>query len=119
METFYYFCDIMTPRAIKYYKRYFLDFFNSLDIGAKEKLTYIMRYVQQNEQWSQKFVKYMEDGLFEIRMEWQSNIYRVFFILDSGNLVVLFHGFHKKTQKTPRREVEKAKRIKQEYYENQ
>lgn len=53
-----------------------------------------------------------------MRVEWQSNIYRIFFIIDNGNIIVLFNGFQKKTQSTPRQELEKAKRIKQEYYES-
>lgn len=63
-----------------------------------------------------KFVKYLRDDLYEIRAEHNSNIFRVFFVFDNGNIVVLFHGFQKKTQKTPQQEIEKALRIKEEYY---
>ena len=48
--------------------------------------------------------------------EYESNIYRVFFIFDDGQIVVLFNGFHKKTQKTPKQEIEKALKIKEAYY---
>lgn len=44
------------------------------------------------------------------------NIYRVFFILDDGNIIILFNGFHKKTQKTPKQEIEKAIKLKNQYY---
>lgn len=57
------------------------------------------------------------DGLFEIRIKLGSNIYRVFCFFDKGNLVVLLSGFQKKTQKTPKKEIKKAERLKQEYYE--
>ncbi len=57
------------------------------------------------------------NGLFEIRVEYQSNIYRIFCCFDQGQLVVLFNGFQKKTQKTPKKEIEKAMRLKQEYFE--
>ena len=57
------------------------------------------------------------NGLFEIRIEFESNIYRIFCCLDEGNLVVLFNGFQKKKQKTPKKEIEKAMRIKKEYFE--
>ena len=57
------------------------------------------------------------EGLFEIRIEFESNIYRIFCCFDEGNLVVLFNGFQKKTQKTPKSEIEKAMRIKEEYFE--
>lgn len=63
-----------------------------------------------------KFVKLIKDGLYELRTEYNSNIYRVFFIFDHGKIVVLFNGFQKKTQKTPRAEIEKALKIKEAYY---
>ncbi len=56
------------------------------------------------------------DGLFEIRIEFESNIYRIFCCFDEGKLVVLFNGFIKKSQKTPQKEIEKALKIKQEYF---
>jgi phage-related protein len=57
------------------------------------------------------------DGLFEIRVEYQSNIYRVFCCFDQGQLVILFNGFQKKSQKIPKSEIEKAMKLKQEYFE--
>jgi len=57
------------------------------------------------------------DGLFEIRIEFESNIFRIFCCFDEGNLVVLFNGFQKKTRKTPKNEIEKALKIKQEYFD--
>ena len=49
-------------------------------------------------------------------MEYNGNIYRVFFIFDEGNIIVLFNGFHKKSQKTPVTEITKALKIKEDYY---
>lgn len=77
-----------------------------------------MRYIQQAERWNQKFVKYLRDGIFEMRVEYNSNIFRVFFIQDEGKIIILLNGFQKKTQKTPPQELEKAIKLKQEYYEN-
>ena len=57
-------------------------------------------------------------GLFEIRVEYENNIYRIFCCFDKGNLVVLFNGFQKKTQKTPKNEIEKAEKIMNEYFED-
>lgn len=57
------------------------------------------------------------EGLFEIRVEYQSNIYRIFCCFDEGQLVVLFNGFQKKSQKTPKNEIERALRLKNEYFE--
>ncbi len=101
-----------------YYKTYFQDFFCSLEKGAQEKVVYVLRYVQQTERWNQKFVKHLRNGIFELRVEYNGNAYRVFFILDNGNIVVLFNGFKKKTQKTPQQDLVQAIKLKEEYYEN-
>jgi phage-related protein len=63
-----------------------------------------------------KFIKYLRDGLYELRMEYGGNIYRIFFIFDNDCIVVLFNGFQKKTQKTPEKEIKKAIKIKEAYY---
>ena len=62
-------------------------------------------------------MKFIRDGVFELRTEYNNNIYRVFFIFDDGNIVVWFNGFQKKSQKTPGHEIDKAVKIKEEYYE--
>lgn len=64
-----------------------------------------------------KYVKFLKEGLYELRIEWQGNIYRIFFCYDEGHIVILFNGFQKKTQKTPDREIDKALKLKKEYYE--
>jgi len=68
----------------------------------------------------EKFLKHLEgtEGLFEIRLEFQSNIYRIFCCFDEGRLVVLFNGFQKKSQKTPKNEIEKAERLMKEYFQS-
>jgi len=58
----------------------------------------------------------LDDGIFEIRVEFESNIYRIFCFFDAGHLVILLNAFQKKTQKTPKQEIEKALKIKDEYY---
>ena len=67
----------------------------------------------------EKFLKHLTgtDGLYEIRIEHKSNIYRLFCCFDEGKLVVLFNGFQKKTQKTPKGELDKALRLMQDYFE--
>lgn len=63
-----------------------------------------------------KFVKYVRDDIYELRTEYNGNVFRVFFIFDNGNIVVLFNGFQKKTRKTPENEIERAIKIKKDYY---
>ena len=66
----------------------------------------------------EKFLKHLTNtnGLYEIRIEYQSNIYRIFCCFDKGKLVVLFNAFQKKTQKTPKKEIEKALKLMDEYF---
>jgi len=80
------------------------------------KLDYIISLLETNDRVPKKFIKHIREGLYELRMEYDGNIYRVFFIFDDGNIVVLFNGFQKKSQKTPPNEIEKALTIKKEYY---
>ena len=63
-----------------------------------------------------KFMRLIEEGLYELRIEYQSNIYRIFFCFDEGRIVILFNGFQKKTEKTPKKEIDKAKILRKEYY---
>jgi phage-related protein len=107
-------------RQLIYYQNYFWDFFNAQTEKVKDKIDYVLFLVTVAERIPKKFFDQMTgyDGLFEIRIEFESNIFRIFCCFDEGNLVVLFNGFQKKTQKTPKNEIEKALKIKQEYFEN-
>ena len=104
-------------RQIVFYKEYFLEFYKDLKPNEKEKVQYVLELIKQVERVPDKFLAPITgyEGLYEIRIEYQSNIYRVFCFFDTGRLVVLFNGFQKKTQKTPKNEIEKAMRLKQEY----
>lgn len=57
------------------------------------------------------------DGLYEIRVEVGSDIYRVFSFFDKGQLIILVNGFQKKTQKTPKSEIELAEKLKKQYFD--
>jgi len=103
-------------RKIKTYGGYFEAFMESLEDKVQEKINYGLLLLSTQERISVKFVRLIRDGLFELRTEYNSNIYRVFFIFDDGQIVVLFNGFQKKTRKTPNKEIEKALKIKETYY---
>ena len=104
-------------RTIIYFGDYFKDFIESLNEDVREKIDYVLDMLKKIKKVNPKFIKHIRDGLFELRVAFEGNIYRVFFIFDKGNIVVLFNGFQKKSQKTPLKEIEKALRIKNEYYE--
>jgi phage-related protein len=110
---------VSRKRQIIYYKNYFWEFFNKQSEKVKDKIDYIFYLVTYADKIPKKFFDKIKgnEGLFEIRIEFESNIYRVFCCFDQGNIVVLFNGFQKKTQKTPKKEIDKALRIKNEYFE--
>jgi len=85
---------------------------------VQEKIEYVFKIVRTVQNVPKKFLQHMTetDGLFEIRIEFESNIYRIFCCFDKGNLVVLFNAFQKKTQKTPKKEIELALKLKNEYF---
>ena len=84
--------------------------------AEQEKIQYGLLLLKSQDRLPKKFVKLVRDGIYELRTEYGGNIYRVFFIFDEGEIVVLFNGFQKKTQKTPQNEIEKAIKIKEAYY---
>jgi len=106
-------------RKIIFYGEYFIDFYKTLDNKVKEKVKYVLELIKQVDRVPDKFLSPMTgyEGLFEIRIEYQSNIYRIFCCFDQGQLVVLFNGFQKKTEITPKIEIERAMRIKREYFQ--
>lgn len=105
-------------RKIITYGGYFEAFIETLSKKELRKLDYIVSLLETEDRLPSKFIKFLRDGLYELRMEYGGNIYRVFFIFDNGAIVVLFNGFQKKTQKTPQAEIEKALKIKEAYYED-
>ncbi len=105
-------------REIIFYENYFLDFYIPLENKVKMKIKYVLELIKQVEMVPAKFLSPITgyEGLFEIRVEYESNIYLIFCCFDKGKLVVLFNGFQKKSQKTPKQEIEKAMRLKQKYF---
>lgn len=81
------------------------------------KIEWTLKLIEVTQRVPEKYFKHLEGtkGLYEIRVEVGSNIYRIFSFFDKGNLVVLGNAFQKKTQKTPKTEIKKALKIKEEY----
>jgi len=112
---FIYLCNMI--RTIQAFGDYYDLFMDTLTVSEKMKVHYILDMLKIQERVSTKFVNHIQDGLFELRVEYNSNIYRLFFIFDDGQIVVLFNGFQKRTQKTPQKEITKALKIREDYYE--
>ena len=104
-------------RKIGFYKNYFQDFFSKQSKKVKAKIIWTLELVEDLPRVPETYLKHIEnsDSLYEIRVQSGSDIFRIFSFFDKGQLVVLANGFQKKTQKTPRREIDQALEIKQEY----
>ena len=105
-------------RQIVFHRHYFQDFYLEQSDKVREKIGYVFRVVKTVDKVPEKFLKHLEgtEGLYEIRIEVGSDTYRIFCCFDRGNLVVLFNGFQKKSQKTPKQEIELAEKLKKEYF---
>lgn len=107
-----------SPRQIIFHGQHFVDFYLEQSESVQEKIEYVFTIFRNVQNIPRKFLDHITgtDGLYEIRIEFQSNIYRIFCCFDQGNLVVLFNGFEKKTQKTPKSEIDLALKLKEEYF---
>jgi phage-related protein len=105
-------------RTVIFYKDYFLSFFELQNFKVKTKISWTLDVITQLERVPETYLKHLEntDGLYEVRVQSGSDIFRIFCFFDKGQLIVLANGFVKKTQKTPKREIEKALKIKEEYF---
>lgn len=103
-------------RTIIAYKHYFEEFLATLPHRVQDKVFKILELIEFQRRIPSSYLKYLEDGLYEARISLGRDIWRVFCFFDNGKLVVLLNGFQKKTQKTPKKEIEKALKLMKEYY---
>lgn len=104
-------------RTIIFYKDYFEKFFVKQRTKVRDKIVWTLELIEELKYVPENYLKHIEstNGLYEIRVQYGSDIFRIFCFFDQGQLVVLANGFQKKTQKTPKKEIEKAIKIKEEY----
>jgi phage-related protein len=104
-------------RTVFLYKNYFTEFFEKQNQKVRDKIIWTLRLIESQRIVPEDYLKHIEgtDGLYEIRVQFGSDIFRIFCFFDKGKLVVLANGFRKTAQKTPRSEIIKALKIKQEY----
>lgn len=110
---------MIKKRELLFYKDYFNEFYSAQSPKVKKKILWTLRVIEDLDRIPEIYFRHLEgtDGLYEIRVQSGSDIFRVFCFFDDNNLVVIGHGFQKKTQKTPGREIERGEKIKREYYE--
>ncbi|HTF02902.1 MAG TPA: type II toxin-antitoxin system RelE/ParE family toxin [Bacteroidia bacterium] len=106
-------------RTVVDYKTYFKEFISQQKQKVKNKIYWTLALIEDVRQVPETYLKHIEgtEGLYEIRVQSGSDIFRIFCFFYEGNLVILANGFNKKTQKTPPQEIAKALKIKEEYYE--
>lgn len=104
-------------RSVILYKDYFEKFFLSQEKKVKAKIIWTLELIEDMPIVPKTYLKKLSgtDGMYEIRVQQGTNIFRIFCFFDDGSLVVLANGFQKKTQKTPKKELEKAISIKKKY----
>jgi len=100
------------------YGNYFWEFYNNQSEVVQSKIDWVIGLVRSLRIIPEKFFKHVEgnEGLYEMRVKVGSDIYRIFCCFDKGNLVILFNGFHKKSDKTPRQEIDRANKLRLQYY---
>lgn len=108
----------MKYREVIVYKDHFDNFFKEQTRKVQDKIIKVLDILESVERVPSTYLKYIEgtNGLFEVRVQLGTNIFRIFCCFDGNRLVVLFSGFQKKTQKTPPKEIERALKIMNEYF---
>ena len=105
-------------REIIFYKHYFKEFYVTQNEKVRRKIAQTLVWLQTLDRLPVTILKSIEGkkGLYEIRIEFGGDIFRVFCCFDKGSLVILLNGLQKKTQKTPQSEIDKAEKLMKEYY---
>jgi phage-related protein len=108
-------------RDVLIFKSSFIEFYRSQEHKVQQKIEFVLDLIRHERAVPAKFFKRLHNtqGLYEVRVITPQKSIRILCFLDEGNLVILTNGFVKKSQKTPREEIEKAKRLRNEYYSNQ
>ena len=106
-------------RELYFYKNYFQDFYLTQNLKVQKKILWTLKIIEEIETISEIYFKHLKgtDGLYEIRVRVGNNIFRIFCFFDVENIIIIGHGFQKKSQKTPRKEIEQAIKIKKHYHE--
>jgi phage-related protein len=108
-------------REVIVYKNYFEDFLLAQPGKVQDKIYKVIELIETYERVPSNYLKALTGtkGLYEARIKLGSNIWRFFCFFDKGKLVILLNGFVKKTQKTPKKEIDKAITLMNSYYEDQ
>ena len=106
-------------RSIKLFGNYYKEFYVAQTAPVRDKINQVLKLIETQRLIPAKVFRYLEnsDGIYEIRVEVGNNIYRIFCCFDEGDLVILFNGFQKKSQKTPVEQLDRAEELMNKYFE--
>lgn len=105
-------------REVVEFENHFSEFLKKQPVKVQNKIFKIVEAIETLERVPSNYLKALvgTNGLYEARIQLGSDIWRVFCFFDQGKLVILLNGFTKKTQKTPKNEIDKALQLMQKYY---
>ncbi|WP_456088071.1 type II toxin-antitoxin system RelE/ParE family toxin [Parabacteroides sp.] len=98
------------------YKKYFSEFISRLSEQERKKIQRTLALFKEKDKIPSHYIKFIRDEIYELRVTYGNNEFRIFFIYDGNIIVILLNCFKKKTQKTPDGEIDKAIKLKKEYY---
>jgi len=107
-------------RELNFFKDYFEVFYDNQTAKVQRRILWTLRIIEDIDRIPETYLKHLKNtsGLYEIRVRVGNNIYRIFCFFDAANIVVIGHGFQKKSQKTPKQQIERAEQRKNEYYDS-
>lgn len=107
-------------RELSFFKNYFEKFYEAQAIRVQRKILWTLRIIEEIDRIPETYLKHLKNssGLYEIRVQVGNNIFRIFCFFDIDNIVVIGHGFQKKSQKTTKQQIERAEQIRKEYYDS-
>ena len=106
-------------REVVEFENHFSEFLKKQPVKVQDKIFKIIEAIETLERVPSSYLKMLvgTNGLYEAWIQLGTDIWRVFCFFDHGKLVILLNGFTKKTQKTPKNEIEKALQLMQKYYD--
>jgi phage-related protein len=109
---------MVRKRELLFYKDYFREFYRLQTKKVQTRIILTLRIIEDLERVPEIYLKHLRntDGIYEIRVQTGSDIYRIFCFFDNRSIIVIGHGFKKKTQRIPAKEIERAQKIRKEYY---
>lgn len=105
-------------RKLLFYKDYFEEFFVRQREKAQEKILWTLEVIEELEHVPETYMKHIKGtrGLFEIRVQQGNDIFRIFCFFDDKSIIVITTGFQKKSRRLPEKEIVRALKIMEEYF---